>query len=187
MKTVSIKGKPYVMVHERIKHFRESDQYKGWSLRSEIIEYKEGVVLIGAFIKDTEGNTIATGFAQEKEKDGFINKSSYIENCETSAWGRALANLGIGIGEGVDSGVASAEEVENARMNQGKPELDRNHIKWNDAIDALRNGDTTIPEIKEHFEISPGNQSMLINEAAIDPIAEGKNYNQTDIKEKIKE
>ena len=37
----------------------------------------------------------------------FINKSSYVENCETSAWGRALANFGIG----VDSSIASAEEV----------------------------------------------------------------------------
>ena len=44
----------------------------------------------------------------------FINKTSYVENCETSAWGRALANFGIGLG----TSVASADEVANAIENQ---------------------------------------------------------------------
>lgn len=114
LKTIDIKGKQYVEVNERLKYFREN--YKGWSLTSQIVSLQDGVCVIKATIKDENGRSIATGLAYEKEDSTFINKTSYIENCETSAWGRALGNLGIGI----DSSVASAEEVQNAQANQGK-------------------------------------------------------------------
>ena len=61
-----------------------------------------------------EGVLVATGHAYEKEASSFINKTSYIENCETSAIGRALGVYGIGI----DASLASAEEVVNAVNNQ---------------------------------------------------------------------
>ena len=151
MKTVNIKGKEYVEVNERIKHFRNSETYKGWSLTSEIVSLADGVCVIKATIADSEGVIKATGLAYEKEDSSFINKTSYIENCETSAWGRALGNLGIGI----DASVASAEEVSNAILNQEekKPEIDfkvvRAEIKeakevseleqiWNDLPQKLR-------------------------------------------------
>ena len=50
----------------------------------------------------------------EKEGSSYINKTSHIENCETSAVGRALAMLGFEI----KKSVASKEEVENARLQQ---------------------------------------------------------------------
>lgn len=50
----------------------------------------------------------------EKADSSYINKTSFVENCETSAWGRALANFAIG----VDASVASADEVANAIKNQ---------------------------------------------------------------------
>ena len=114
LKTVNIKGKEYVEVNERIKAFRTLPEYKGYSLETEIHSLDNGVVTMKAIIKDADGVIKATGYAQEKENSTFINKTSYIENCETSAWGRALGNLGIGI----DTSVASAEEVQNAINNQ---------------------------------------------------------------------
>ena len=82
-----------------------------------------------------EGNVRATGYAYEKEGSTFINKTSYIENCETSAIGRALGIFGIGI----DGSVASAEEVRNAKANQPKGaqvnNAPRDTIK--EALDAL--------------------------------------------------
>ena len=114
MKTINIKGKEYVEVNERIKFFRSEPQFAGYSLTSEIIEMLDGVVTIKAIIKDPNGFIIATGLAQEKENSTFINKTSYVENCETSAWGRALGNLGIGI----DTSIASYDEVQNAILNQ---------------------------------------------------------------------
>jgi len=65
----------------------------------------DGVVLMQAVVKDESGRTIATGHALEKKDSTFINQTSYIENCETSAVGRALGILGIG----VDTAIASAE------------------------------------------------------------------------------
>ena len=62
----------------------------------------------------SNGNVLATGHASEKDGSSFINKTSALENAETSAVGRALGILGIGI----DSSIASAEEVGNAVKNQ---------------------------------------------------------------------
>ena len=112
LKTVNIKGKEYVEVNERIKYFRK--KYENWSLSSEIVKLEDGLCVIKAIVKDENDIVKATGIAYEKEDSTFINKTSYIENCETSAWGRALGNLGIGI----DTSMASADEVENAQLNQ---------------------------------------------------------------------
>ena len=123
MKTVDIKGKKYVEVNERLKYFRTEEKYKDYSLESEVIELANGVITVKAIIKDGNGVVKATGLAQEKESSSFINKTSFVENCETSAWGRALGNLGIGI----DTSVATAEEVMNAINNQQptiNPDLD---------------------------------------------------------------
>jgi hypothetical protein len=100
------------MVNERIKFFR--DNYRGYTLTSEIIELNEDSCVIKAIISDGNGLVVATGFAQEDRTSSMINKTSFVENCETSAWGRALGNLGIGI----DDSIASAEEVDMAIKKQ---------------------------------------------------------------------
>ena len=112
LKTVNIKGKEYVTVNERLKYFRE--HFKGYSLTSEITHLNENGVIIKATIKNAEGVEVATGYAHEKQGSSFINKTSFIENCETSCWGRCLGNIGIGL----DQSVASADEVANAIKNQ---------------------------------------------------------------------
>ena len=111
-KTVNIKGKEYVEVNERVKYFRQN--YKGWSIETELISNSNGVCDFKAIIKDENGVVKSTGHAYEKESSSFINKTSYIENCETSAVGRALGFLGIGI----DTSIASGDEVTNAVNNQ---------------------------------------------------------------------
>ena len=112
MKTVNIKGKSYVMVNERIGYFREN--FKGWSLVSELVTLTDDTCVIKAVVSDETGRVMATGFAQENRESSMINKTSFVENCETSAWGRALGNLGIGI----DDSIASAEEVSMAINRQ---------------------------------------------------------------------
>ena len=114
MKSVNIKGKDYIEVNERVKYFRNSEEYKGWSIESEMISNEDGVCVFKSIIRDENGVTKATGHAYEKEDGSFINKTSYIENCETSAVGRALGFLGIGI----DTSIASSDEVQNAMLNQ---------------------------------------------------------------------
>lgn len=114
LKTIDFKGKEYVEVSERIRYFREN--FKGYSLESEWIKIDGGIAICKATIKDDKDRIVAQGTAYEKEGSSFINKTSYIENCETSAWGRALGNFGIGI----EGSVASALEVANAIENQNK-------------------------------------------------------------------
>lgn len=97
LKAIDVKGKNYVMVNERLKYFRE--HFEGYALISDIIEITPDRVCILAKILNGNGSVKATGIAFEEKQSSYINKTSYIENCETSAWGRALANFGIGIDE----------------------------------------------------------------------------------------
>ena len=115
-RTTNIKGKEYVEVHERIKFFRLDEQYKGYCLESQIISITDDVVCIQAIIRNAEDRVVATGIAYEEKASSRINATSYVENCETSAWGRALANLGIGI----ETSIASSDEVANAIANQDR-------------------------------------------------------------------
>jgi ribosomal protein L22 len=112
LKTVNIKGKEYVEVNQRIKAFREI--YPNGSIMTEIISHQDGVWVMKA-VAVIDNQIVATGHAYEKEGSTFINKTSYIENAETSAIGRCLGCLGIGI----DTSVASVEEVANAIKQQG--------------------------------------------------------------------
>lgn len=110
--TVNLKGKEYVMVNDRILAFKKL--YPSWAIVTELVKLSEGMCVIKATILNEDGEPMATGHAYEKEGSSFINKTSYIENCETSAVGRALGLLGIGI----ETSIASAEEVANAIKQQ---------------------------------------------------------------------
>lgn len=110
---------PYAEVNQRIKAFRMV--YPEGFILTELLSDENGICLFKAmvgFYINGEPFTIGVGHAYEKEDSSFINKTSYIENCETSAVGRALGMAGFGI----DTSVASFEEVSNAMLNQDKDE-----------------------------------------------------------------
>lgn len=105
MKTINIKGKEYVTVNERLKEFRNN--FKDYALITEIVELGADYATIKASIIDDKGVLRATGFAREVVAKSPINKYAFLENCETSAIGRALGNFGIGI----DDAVCTADEL----------------------------------------------------------------------------
>ena len=115
IKTTPVKGKDYAEVNQRIKAFRQV--FPNGGIVTEIIQLENGIVTMKATAYDENGHILGTGTAQEKEESSYINKTSYIENCETSAVGRALGMCGFGI----DTSIASAEEVANAIANQNTP------------------------------------------------------------------
>ena len=117
LQTMDVKGRPYVEVNQRIKAFRMC--FPNGSISTEILFLADGIVTMKATVCNEDGQVLGTGTAQEKETSSYINKTSYIENCETSAVGRALGMCGFGI----DTSVASAEEVQNAIHNQEKVEI----------------------------------------------------------------
>lgn len=106
MTLTEIKGKNYAEVNQRIKAFRKLNP--NGNISTNIVDFANGVVIIKATISDEEGRVIGSGIASEKENSSMINKTSFIENCETSAVGRALGMCGYGI----DCAVASKEEME---------------------------------------------------------------------------
>ena len=117
-KTTNIKGKQYVEVNQRLLFFRNEKKYEGWSIETAFLVLDSESCVAQTTISDNEGRVIAQGTAQEDKSSSYINKTSYIENCETSAVGRALAMLGIGI----ETSIASSNEVSMAIAKQeGKP------------------------------------------------------------------
>lgn len=117
IQSIEIKGNPYATVSQRIKAFRMI--YPTGTISTKIISNENGVCIIHATAGImTEGGfvVLGEGTAYEKESASFINKTSYIENCETSAVGRALGMCGFGI----DSDVASYDEVATVTLNTEK-------------------------------------------------------------------
>lgn len=115
--STDVKGKDYIEVNQRVKAFRMV--YPTGFISTQLVSNENGVAIFKAecgYFEESLPIVLATGTAYEKEGSTFINKTSYIENCETSAVGRCLGMAGFGI----DASIASKEEVENAKANQNK-------------------------------------------------------------------
>jgi hypothetical protein len=121
MKTINIKGKDYITVNERLKHFRTEPTFKGWQICEQLVHIDEKEGIFKVTICDTKGVEMASAHSQEYRDSSYINKTSFVENGFTSALGRALGYLGIGI----DTSIASANEVQNAVKNQ-----ENDNKKW---------------------------------------------------------
>lgn len=139
IQTTDIKGKDYAEVNQRIKAFRMV--YPNGTIKTEMLSNENGVCIFQAGVYNEQGDLLGTGTAYEKEGSTFINKTSYIENCETSAVGRALGMAGFGI----DVSVASAEEVANAIANQEPSKEDADSYK----LTFGRNEGKTLKEVQE--------------------------------------
>jgi len=110
-KAISIKGKDYVLVSDRVIYFNE--QYPNGSITTELIsEPNADRVIIKATVTPDcdKPERKFSDYSQALWGDGFINKASAIENASTSATGRALSYMGIGV---IDS-IASVDEINKA-------------------------------------------------------------------------
>src|SRR3990172_2335883 len=100
----------YVPVSVRVEKFVE--KYPEGHIETEIIFVDEKKVIAKARIwrSDKDIHAAATGHAEEVRSESLVNKTSAVENAETSAVGRALAFLGFE----VKKGIASREEMRKA-------------------------------------------------------------------------
>ena len=100
----------YVTVAERIERFYE--RYPEGRLITHIVEHdaERGFILMRAEVyrNPDDASPAATGHAYELKSEGYVQRTSYIEVCETSSIGRALAMAGFE----VKRGIASREEME---------------------------------------------------------------------------
>ena len=110
-RTINIHGREYETVASRIARAREA--HPEWSIIPAILQRDETCVLMRVEIREGE-RLISVGHAEEFRASSAINRTSAVENCETSAIGRALAAAGY-----IGSEFASLEEVANAI--KGKP------------------------------------------------------------------
>jgi len=121
---IPIHGKNYRTVAYRVNEFRTNKDYEGWCINTDIIQQSEVEVTMKSIVTDQNGVIRGTGIANEVKGGNSINKTSYIEVCETSSIGRSLACIGIAGEE-----YASADELANALIKQdemAKPKVGTN-------------------------------------------------------------
>ncbi len=108
---VNLKGKSYLMVANRVEVFR---QHFGvaFTIDTQLVSHDEKHACVRASILDDTGRSIASGYALENYGTTPVNKGNYLENCETSAIGRALAAFGLHGGE-----YSSVNELEAQERN----------------------------------------------------------------------
>lgn len=161
---VNIHGKEYKTVAKRVDEFRkEHNQELG--IQTNLVSIDERTVVIKAEIINKEGFVIATGYAEENRQSSTINKTSALENCETSAIGRALANFGLAGGE-----YASADEVAQtiSRQEQSKKFVKKYGMDFEeiqahlDILDDKPSVDAYAKELKAKYPNSTEGQNYHI-------------------------
>lgn len=143
--TVKIHGKEYKTVALRIQEFRE--KHPDFTIQTDLVEANDMLVVMKATIS-AAGMVIATGYAEEVRTASKINRTSALENAETSAVGRALAFFGLGGSE-----IASADEVANAITQQSSQAPKEDMEKLIAHNEAWRNNSGSIYFIKEYIDM----------------------------------
>ena len=117
-KAVSIKGKQYVLVSDRVLFFNET--YKEGCISTELLSVPEAerVVVRATVFPEGISGRFFSGHSQAVIGEGMVNKTSALENAETSAVGRALAMMGIGVIESI----ASVDEMKKAGVTKATDE-----------------------------------------------------------------
>ncbi len=185
LETINIKGKKYATVSTRVKHLRED--YKDLKMDVNIVatDNDHQGVWIKASIYEKGAKKddipIAAGIAYEQKSASGVNSTNWTENCDTSAVGRALANLGIGI----EDAYASANEMELAleKEKQNKePKSTPEKVKGGEQKVVMEVGDP----VEEPEEELP--DDLLTKDAPqdmIDNILGKKKNNGTEIGKKL--
>lgn len=175
IKLTDIKGKDYAEVNQRIKAFRMV--YPQGTITTELMSCENGVCMFKAVVTNEIGTVLATGTAYEKENGSFINKTSYIENCETSAVGRALGMAGFG----VDTSLASADEVLNAISNQEKVKKTSTSVKQtsvdyrNKLIEYCKKANMDMKEVAKKYSLNGTSGNEDFKKVLAQIVKEGQN------------
>lgn len=170
-----------MQVAERIRYFRTTEEYKGWAIETEWLRIDEDIAIARAIIKNEDGIIKSMGTAMEKREErkegekAKVNETSHVENCETSAIGRALGILGIGIAGGE---VASYEEIMRAKkqqiINSINLMIDEKNKDEFDEVDFSLMSLEELEEIEKQLEIKEKDKicKSIVNMCTQDDIGE---------------
>jgi len=163
-KAIDIKWKKYVLVSDRVIHFNET--YKNWCIKTERISNENMEIFKATVIPDMANpERFFTWYSQAKWWDWYINKTSAMENAETSAVWRALAMMWIGV---IDS-IASADEMkkaENEEKRQETKKAKKDDVKWfnkeelerlqgnTEYLKKFATSDDLITDISKYYSVS---------------------------------
>lgn len=134
---IEIHGQDYQTVAYRLNLMRQ--EHPTWAVRTKIVDMSSTQVIVRAQVLDDQGRIMGSGHAHELHTDRGINQTSYVENCETSAIGRALASAGY-----LGTDVATAEEIDVARA-------DRAIQFFTEYLDLVRMYWSTLADFKEQM------------------------------------
>ena len=161
-KAIDIKGKKYVLVSDRVLYFNEN--YPNWSIQTTRESVGDMEIVKAFVVPDISTPTrMFTWYSQAKRGDGFINKTSALENAETSAVGRALAMMGIWV---IDS-IASVDEInkaEAAAKTTKKPTYQSRFQKAISNTEFMKNcldENDFIEKIRAKYELDDMQESQL--------------------------
>jgi hypothetical protein len=153
MEKIMIKGKPYVQVNQRVLELRHKygDKDNMFGIKTKVVEWnkEKNEIIVQAWITDQTGRIVGSGIAHEEKTQSGVNSTSYVENCETSAIGRALAAFGLGI----EDAYASADEVQGAIKKQDEKKEKKSKA--------------TKKDLTEMMDVQP--QPGAVQEASTDP------------------
>ena len=137
MEKIMIKGKPYVQVNQRVLELRHKygDKDNMFGIKTKVVEWnkEKNEIIVQAWITDQSGRIVGSGIAHEEKSQTGVNSTSYVENCETSAIGRALAAFGIGI----EDAYASADEVQEAIKKQDQTKVKKSKETKKDLTEMM--------------------------------------------------
>lgn len=159
MKTINISGKKYVTVNERLIYFRQQDQFKNWQIVEEIVSLDEKEGIFKCSINDTDGNIVSTAHTQEYRDSSKVNKTSFVENGFTSALGRALGYLGIGI----DTAIASDDEVKIAKNNQNSKSAFKKTLTASQFAATLKGEEREAKNVLKRFKMKEEYREKINN------------------------
>jgi len=150
---IKIHNREYKTVALRVNEFIASPTHKDWSIETDLISDGTNVVMKST-IKDVDGRVRGTGYAEEVRGSTNINKTSAMENAETSCIGRALAAIGFAGTE-----YASANEVSQAIIQQATIDI----VEHNELV---RDHIETISLAKEHI----ANEEFALAKGCLDDL-----------------
>lgn len=127
----------YEDVDTRLHRFYEQYPKGRIITRLDLAQEDRFIVCASVFRDDVDERPAATGWAQEVVGSSPVNRTSALENCETSAVGRALANLGLS----PKGARPSREEMEKARQQEER-QAKRNAAELDAAKRAMRAADS---------------------------------------------
>lgn len=161
--TGEVKVTQYVDVARRLEAFREL--IPNGTILTEIVKEDDETVnnqkihsiRFKATALDENEKVLAIAHAEEKNTT-FINRTSLIENCETSAVGRVLGFLGIGI----KKGIASSEEMQKVIANQNRFEIYEN--MYLSEQEAKKIVVSTLAELSRKFGLRKADLEQKIDE-----------------------